>query len=160
MVWLFGGGWLSGNGNSDLYGPQLLLDHNVILVSGNYRLGVLGFLSTGTRDCPGNNGLKDQLMMLKWVKENIAVFGGDPNDVTIFGQSAGGGSVGLQMYSYLSKGELTLWMLYGLHVKDIKLCFSTSSLQVTSTKLYCNLGQILIYGQLEKNPLYLDAPKR
>lgn len=111
MVWFHGGGYLSGTGNSDLYGPERLLDHNIVLVSGNYRLGVLGFLSTGTKDCPGNNGLKDQVMILKWVEENIAAFGGNPNDVTIFGQSSGGASVGLHMFSHLSKGELLLYYL-------------------------------------------------
>ncbi|XP_037917727.1 esterase FE4-like [Hermetia illucens] len=104
MVWFHGGGWMTGNGNSALYGPQRLLDHDIILVTGNYRLGALGFLSTGTEDCPGNFGMKDQTMMLRWVKKNIEAFGGNPNDVTIFGESAGGGSVGYHIFSPLSKG--------------------------------------------------------
>ena len=69
------------------------------------RLGPLGFLSTEDTTCPGNNGLKDQTMAFRWVHENIAAFGGDPNRVTIFGESAGGSSVHYHMMSDLSKGE-------------------------------------------------------
>ena len=70
---------------------------DVILVTMQYRLGAIGFLSTGDKHARGNFGMKDQEMALKWVKENIAVFGGDPNKITIFGQSAGGASVQLHM---------------------------------------------------------------
>ena len=72
-----------------IYGPGYLLDHDIILVSGNYRLGTLGFLSTEDEHCPGNFGFKDQNMMLEWVQENIEKFGGDKDSVTIFGESAG-----------------------------------------------------------------------
>lgn len=67
-------------------------------------IGPLGFLSTGQEDCPGNNGLKDQVVVLKWIKENILAFGGDPDRVTIFGESAGGASVTYHMMSPSSKG--------------------------------------------------------
>lgn len=99
MVWFHGGGFQSGLAGDELYGPKYLLDKNVILVSGSYRLGILGFLSTETLDCPGNFGLKDQLEILRWVNKNIKSFGGDPNSVTIFGESAGGASVTYHMVS-------------------------------------------------------------
>ena len=63
-----------------------------------------GFLSTGDAVIPGNNGLKDQVMALRWVQQNIKQFGGDPGNVTIFGESAGGASVHLQLLSPMSKG--------------------------------------------------------
>ncbi|XP_043595454.1 venom carboxylesterase-6-like [Bombus pyrosoma] len=104
MIWLHGGGWVCGAGHSDYYHPKFLLDHDVILVTVNYRLGPIGFLSTEDLVCPGNNGLKDQTMSIRWVHENIAAFGGDPNRVTIFGESAGGVSAHYHMMSNSSKG--------------------------------------------------------
>ncbi|XP_055700201.1 juvenile hormone esterase-like [Phlebotomus papatasi] len=104
MVFFHGGGFQSGNGGKTLYGPDYLLDHDVILVTGNYRLGVFGFFSTNTPDCPGNFGLKDQVEILKWVQNNIETFGGDKNSVTIFGESAGGASVTFHTISPLSQG--------------------------------------------------------
>lgn len=88
-----------GSGNTFLYGPDYIVQEGVILVTFNYRLGPIGFLSVGG-DAPGNAGLKDQVLALKWVRDNIAAFGGNPNDVTIFGQSAGGASVHYLMVSF------------------------------------------------------------
>lgn len=108
MVNIHGGGFIAGSGGTSFYAPDYLLDHDIILVSGNYRLGTLGFLSTETLDCPGNFGLKDQSQILRWVQQNIAAFGGDPNSVTIFGNSAGGASVTYQLASSLSKGSIQI----------------------------------------------------
>lgn len=99
-----GGGFQFGNGNAFLYGPDYLIPENIILVTLNYRLGALGFLNSGTSDAPGNAGLKDQVLALKWVRDNIANFGGDPNEVTIGGQSAGSASVHLLLLSPLAQG--------------------------------------------------------
>ncbi|XP_014483778.1 PREDICTED: venom carboxylesterase-6-like isoform X2 [Dinoponera quadriceps] len=104
MIWFHGGGWFTGAGHSFFYGPKFLLDHDVVLVTGNYRLGSLGFLSTEDMECPGNVGMKDQVQIIRWVHENIVFFGGDPNRVTIFGESAGGASVHYHMISPLSQG--------------------------------------------------------
>ncbi|XP_050306615.1 venom carboxylesterase-6 [Anthonomus grandis grandis] len=104
MVFFHGGGWLCGGGNTIWYGPDFLIDRDVVLVVTNYRLGALGFLSTGDHVAPGNNGLKDQNLALKWVQTNIQYFGGDPKSVTIFGESAGGASVHYHMLSPMSKG--------------------------------------------------------
>ncbi|KDR12773.1 Esterase FE4 [Zootermopsis nevadensis] len=102
MVYIHGGGWVAGTGRN--YQPTYLLDRDVVLVTFNYRLGPLGFLSTGDSACPGNNGMKDQVAALRWVRDNIAAFGGNPSSVTIFGESAGGASVHYHMLSPASRG--------------------------------------------------------
>lgn len=99
MFFIHGGGFVAGSGSADLYAPDYLLDHDVVLVAGNYRLGALGFLSIGTSEMPGNYGLKDQLLLLQWLQDNIASFNGDPRQVTIFGESAGAASVGFHLIS-------------------------------------------------------------
>ncbi|KAB0794137.1 hypothetical protein PPYR_13757 [Photinus pyralis] len=104
MVFFHPGGYQSGSSCSEQFGPQYLLDQDLVLVVPNYRLATLGFLSTGDKEAPGNNGLKDQVQALKWVKENIASFGGDPESVTIVGSSVGAASVTLHLVSPLSKG--------------------------------------------------------
>ncbi|XP_063223164.1 pyrethroid hydrolase Ces2a-like [Bacillus rossius redtenbacheri] len=104
MVWIHGGAFVLGSGDSDMYGPDYLVAEDVVLVTINYRLGALGFLYLEGCDVTGNNGLRDQVMALKWVRDNIAQFGGDPGNVTIFGESAGGASVHLLMLSPLARG--------------------------------------------------------
>ncbi|XP_034249553.1 liver carboxylesterase 2-like isoform X2 [Thrips palmi] len=108
MVWIHGGGFHLGNGGPGLYGPDYLMDtedgDDVVLVTMNYRLGPLGFLSVPDGGAPGNAGLKDQNAALRWVRDNIAAFGGNPNRVTIFGESAGGTSVQMHLLSPMSRG--------------------------------------------------------
>ncbi|KAH9641207.1 hypothetical protein HF086_004594 [Spodoptera exigua] len=104
VVFIHGGAYIFGSGNTDLYRPDYLLANDVVVVTINYRLGVLGFLSLGNEDVPGNAALKDQVTALKWVQRNIKKFGGDPNSVTIVGDTAGGASVTLHMLSPMSKG--------------------------------------------------------
>nr|AAK09373.1 acetylcholinesterase precursor [Schizaphis graminum] len=104
MVWIFGGGFYSGSATLDIYDPKILVsEENVILVSMQYRVASLGFLYFDTEDVPGNAGLFDQLMALQWVHENIKLFGGNPNNVTLFGESAGAVSVSLHLLSPLSR---------------------------------------------------------
>jgi para-nitrobenzyl esterase len=99
MVWLHGGGFVEGSGSLPSFDGEGLARKGVVLVTLNYRLGVFGFLAHPelSRESPfhasGNYGMLDQLEALKWVKANIARFGGDPDNVTIFGQSAGASSV-------------------------------------------------------------------
>lgn len=103
MVWIHGGGFQYGSSN--IYrGGVLAAFNDVIIVTLNYRLGVLGFINAPGTDVKGNYGMLDQVLALKWVQNNIANFGGDPNKVTIFGESAGGVSVSLHLISPLSKG--------------------------------------------------------
>ncbi|XP_063223130.1 carboxylic ester hydrolase-like isoform X2 [Bacillus rossius redtenbacheri] len=104
MVWIHGGKFSMGSGNTNLFGPDFLVAEEVVLVTINYRLGALGFLYLEGCDVTGNNGLRDQVMALKWVRDNIAQFGGDPGNVTIFGESAGGASVHYLTLSPLASG--------------------------------------------------------
>ncbi|XP_048004505.1 esterase E4-like [Leguminivora glycinivorella] len=103
LVIVHGGGYQVGFGN--FMTPRgLMKSKKVIAVTFNYRLGVHGFLCLGTNDAPGNAGMKDQVALLRWVRKNIKQFGGNPDDVTITGSSAGGSSVDLLMLSDLAKG--------------------------------------------------------
>ena len=106
MVWFHGGALVWGSGSE--YPGNELTDHGVILVTVNYRLGPFGFFShpeLSMKDgSSGNQGFSDQIQSLKWVKENIKYFGGDPNNVTIFGESAGSWSVNVLQASPLAKG--------------------------------------------------------
>uniref|UniRef100_A0A1A9ZUL5 Carboxylic ester hydrolase n=1 Tax=Glossina pallidipes TaxID=7398 RepID=A0A1A9ZUL5_GLOPL len=106
LVWIYGGGFQMGEASRDLYSPDYIMMENVVLVVITYRLGALGFLCLDDPDCdvPGNAGLKDQLLALKWVKGNCHFFGGDVNNITVFGESAGGVSAHYMMLSEKAKG--------------------------------------------------------
>ncbi|XP_078524430.1 fatty acyl-CoA hydrolase precursor, medium chain-like [Lissotriton helveticus] len=103
MVWIHGGGLVHG-GASTFDGSALSAYENVVVVIIQYRLGTLGFFSTGNEHAHGNWGFLDQVAALQWVQENIEPFGGDPKSVTIFGESAGGFSVSAMILSPLTKG--------------------------------------------------------
>ena len=127
MVWIHGGGFFLGDGTPEFYGPGWLIDHGIVLVCINYRLGPLGFMNTGNDVIPANlvsqcsfysqfnkdinkdckflpQGLWDQRQALVWVQENISKFGGDPGNVTIFGESAGSMSCAYHILSPQSAG--------------------------------------------------------
>ncbi|CAH2042747.1 unnamed protein product, partial [Iphiclides podalirius] len=104
MVFIHGGGFYDGSSSRHLYGPQSLVTKGVILVTINYRLNIQGFACLGLREAPGNAGLKDQVAALKWVRRNIRAFGGDSDNVTIFGESAGAASVSFHVLSRMSRG--------------------------------------------------------
>ena len=109
MVWIYGGGFTIGSTSVSLYDGKNFAKKGVILVSIAYRLGAFGFmahpeLTSEQGGHSGNYGLLDQIAGLQWVKKNIAQFGGDPNRVTIFGESAGGISVSMLSASPLAKG--------------------------------------------------------
>lgn len=93
MVWIHGGGYATGAGDSDIYDPHaLVVEQRVIVVSVTYRLGMLGYFGNGN-PVPANLGLLDQLAAVRWVHENIEAFGGRADSVTLFGQSAGGDAI-------------------------------------------------------------------
>lgn len=106
MMYIHGGAFKGGSGDFLITGPEYLIQEGVILVTINYRLGPLGFLSLDMKEAPGNAGLQDHILALKWIQRNIDGFGGDPDRVTIFGQSAGAVSTDALMLSPAAKGLL------------------------------------------------------
>ncbi|XP_013194783.2 juvenile hormone esterase [Amyelois transitella] len=180
IFFIHAGGFYSMTGRSDLAGPHYLLDRDVVLVTINYRLATLGFLSTGDALAPGNNGMKDQVVALRWVQKNIRAFGGDPGLITITGCSAGSISVMLHMVSPMSKGlfhrgismsasptgkESSRYDMYDLAVKQAEIlnCPSNSSAAIISclrTKSFKELGDSLpkFFDQFGFDPVGLWMP--
>eukprot|EP00095_Tigriopus_kingsejongensis_P006002 maker-scaffold505_size153196-snap-gene-0.26 protein:Tk06002 transcript:maker-scaffold505_size153196-snap-gene-0.26-mRNA-1 annotation:"ace1 type acetylcholinesterase" len=104
LVWFYGGGYYSGSSTLDVYDMRVLAsEENIILVSFQYRVASLGFLFFDTEDVPGNAAMFDQIMAMQWIKDNIAHFGGNPDNITLFGESAGATSVSLHLLSPLSR---------------------------------------------------------
>lgn len=99
ILFLHGGGFQTGSGNSDFYSPEYLVQEDCIVVTCNYRQGPFGFLYLPGGGVHGNAGLLDQRMALQWINENISNFNGDPNNVTLFGQSAGATSSNIHLIS-------------------------------------------------------------
>lgn len=110
MVWIHGGGFTSGSGSAGWYNGRAFAERGVVLITINYRLGPFGFLAhplldqESGKNVSGNYGILDQIAALYWVQRNISAFGGDPDNVTIFGESAGGTSVYILCASPLAKG--------------------------------------------------------
>ncbi|EGF92983.1 para-nitrobenzyl esterase [Asticcacaulis biprosthecium C19] len=110
MVWIHGGAFTGGSGMQTSYDGANLAQHGAVVVSINYRLGIFGFFAhpelaaESPHQASGNQGIEDQIAALQWVRDNIAAFGGDPQRVTIMGNSAGGESVNLLMASPVAKG--------------------------------------------------------
>ena len=110
MVWIYGGGFTTGGTSEDRQDGQFLAHRGAVVVSMNYRLGIFGFMAhpeltvESPNHASGNYGLMDQAAAIAWVRRNAASFGGDPENITIFGESAGSSSVSAQMASPLAKG--------------------------------------------------------
>lgn len=110
MVWVYGGGFVDGTASLPIYDGQALAKRGVVMVSLNYRTGVFGFLAhralaaESPKRSAGNYGILDTIEALRWVKKNIAAFGGDPDRVTVFGESAGASMLDMVMLSPLSEG--------------------------------------------------------
>ena len=131
MFWIHGGGYVFGDGGSS-DGTFLAFAGDVIVVTINYRLGSLGFFSTGDDVATGNQGLKDQRLAMQWVHDNIRDFGGDPDYVTIFGESAGSWSVAQHLINAKNKGLFRRAILQsGTNGCDVGICPNSRSHAVT-----------------------------
>ncbi|KAK8756926.1 acetylcholinesterase-like [Amblyomma americanum] len=152
LVWIHGGGFNFGSATQANYsGATISAMADLLVVSMNYRLGILGFMSADSPEAPGNVGLLDQLMALQWVQRNIAFFGGDPQRVTLFGESAGAASAHAHVLSPMSEGlfrravlmsgsmsSIDIWdmvhesMAKGSKVADIVGCSKGGSIDLSS----------------------------
>ena len=102
ILWIYGGGFWSGTTTLELYDLRAMAaEENIIMVGIQYRVASLAFLYFDTEDVPGNAGMFDQLMAIQWVKDNIARFGGNPENITLMGESVGAASVSLHLLSPL-----------------------------------------------------------
>ncbi|XP_068627126.1 juvenile hormone esterase-like [Battus philenor] len=138
MVFLHGGGFGVGSGSSTFYGPQYLISHEVIVVTLNYRLNAYGFLNLGIKEAPGNAGLKDIRAALRWIRDNISNFFGDPDNVTVFGEGSGGLAA-----IYLTMSESTKGLFHRI-ISESGAPFSPQSFDTnpmnTAIKIGKNLG--------------------
>ncbi|CAG2168169.1 unnamed protein product [Oppiella nova] len=147
MFWIHGGSLTSGSIFMTPYNASVLATNDVVLVSTNYRLGPFGFLYGGREDAPGNVGFYDQLLALKWVRDNIHLLGGDRDHITVFGQSAGSWSVSALIISPLSKGLFKRAIMEsGAHLynKDrdvISKQEALASAQKLAEQLKCNTSE-------------------
>ncbi|CAL4236315.1 unnamed protein product, partial [Meganyctiphanes norvegica] len=104
LVWLYGGGFMAGTISLEIYDADIMAAaNNVVVASMNYRVGSFGYLYLKELDILGNQGLYDQALAMKWIQDNAIAFGGNPNHITLFGESAGGGSVTAHLLSPISR---------------------------------------------------------
>ncbi|XP_065217534.1 juvenile hormone esterase-like [Planococcus citri] len=143
MVAIHGGGYRYGYGIG--YHPSFLMDSDIILVTLNFRMGALGFFGLNNDQISGNFGMKDQVLALQWVRENIAKFGGDPNKVTLMGESTGAACVHLHMFSPLSKG------LFHRAIMQSGTAFSTWSHFATGNGELMSRAFLIITGCQREN---------
>jgi len=155
MVWFHGGGFTSGSGSYTIYdGANMARKHDVVTVTVNHRLNSFGFLYLadlgGEKFAKASNaGILDAVAALQWVRDNIANFGGDPNNVTIFGQSGGGGKVSTLLAMPDAKGLFHRAIIQsGANIKGISRADATKSVQTLMTKL--GVTQV---EQLQKVPM-------
>ncbi|CAF1008313.1 unnamed protein product [Adineta steineri] len=162
MVWIYGGGFASGSSTLRVYDGSILSStQNVIVVSIEYRVDSLGFLYLGTSDAPGNQGLFDQLLAMEWIHKNIKNFGGDPQRITLFGESAGGVSVGLHLLSPKSRPYFTNAILQSSG-PSAKWAVLTPQVSKYRTEKFLNTFTRYIMNRYEAGPNdteYASIPK-
>ncbi|XP_004383540.1 neuroligin-1 isoform X2 [Trichechus manatus latirostris] len=154
MVYIHGGSYMEGTGN--LYDGSVLASYgNVIVITVNYRLGVLGFLSTGDQAAKGNYGLLDLIQALRWTSENIGFFGGDPLRITVFGSGAGGSCVNLLTLSHYSEGLFQRAIAQsGTALSSWAVSFQPAKYaRMLATKVGCNVSDTVeLVECLQKKP--------
>ncbi|MEO7586959.1 MAG: carboxylesterase family protein, partial [Arachnia sp.] len=144
MVWIHGGSYETGGGDETYSDPALLVEEQrVIVVAVTYRLGPLGFL--GGDDRPANLGLLDQVEALRWVRRNIAAFGGDPDTITAFGQSAGADAVAHLM---IADGAAGLFRRAILQSPPLGITLGRAAMAATMDRRFRELPEVLTDGTM------------
>ena len=155
MVWLHGGGFTVGAGSDPIYDGRALVDRGIVLVTINYRLGPFGFLyvpdfASAPDDPCANFGLLDQIAALKWVRSEIAAFGGDPGNVTVFGESAGAMSIGALLSSPLAAGLFEKAILQSGAAHQV---LSTDTATTNAAAFAEALGSSTLDGSIRSRPV-------
>ncbi|XP_068985409.1 carboxylic ester hydrolase-like isoform X3 [Bombus flavifrons] len=145
MVYVHGGMYATNGGNDRQVPPEYMMDQDVIVVSIQYRLNILGFFATATKHNPGNNGLKDIVMALRWVQENIRCFNGDPNIVTLWGHSAGASAVHLLAVTNKTEG------LFNRYIVQSGVATSPTALLPAHWIRIYSLGSAMLVGCLPQS---------
>jgi para-nitrobenzyl esterase len=177
LVWIHGGGYINYSANSDMYdGARLAKKGDAVVVSMNHRLNLFGFLYLGGFDPAyadsGNVGMLDLVLALEWVRDNIAAFGGDPGNVTIFGQSGGGAKSAVLMAMPKARGLFhKVWTMSGQQVTNRRSAPASSAPCRTRQSSTCSAlrDPVLPFGgvsfapvlderNLLRHPFYPDAP--
>lgn len=148
MVFIHGGGFFQGSASPLIYGPRYIVSKEVILVTLNYRLNIQGFLCLGIKEAPGNAASKDQVAALRWVQQNIRAFNGDPDSVTIFGESAGAASVSYLVLSPMAKG------LFHRAITQSGSALSPWAYQFNPVYLASLLARTMLYETQDPHELY------
>ncbi|XP_075989837.1 neuroligin-4, X-linked-like [Anticarsia gemmatalis] len=155
ITFIHGGDFGIGSSSPHFYGPHFLLSQGVIVVSVNYRLNALGFLNLGVKEAPGNAGLKDIRAALRWIKENIDKFGGDAENVTVFGHGSGGTAAILLTMSESCQG------LFKRIICDSGTLFSSKSFDANPIATASQVAKSLGVNTLDTEELlniYTDVP--
>lgn len=164
LIYFNGGGWMAGSGSEPRYAGDSLAHHGIIAITASYREGIFGFLAHPdlTAESPnhssGNYGILDQVAAIQWVKDNIAAFGGDPDKITIAGESAGSFSVSMLMASPLSRGNIAgVIGSSGAQIKP-RVAAPLSEVEQKGAELIAGLGTIAELRALSADSLQALLP--
>ncbi len=144
MVWIHGGSLMAGAGSMDIYSGHRLAKREAVIVTLNYRLGVLGFLAGDELFdgdfCSGNRGLQDLVAALQWLQDNVSSFGGNPTNITLFGESAGANCIMAMMASPVAKGHFQRAICQSGSVQDAPIADHTKLARIALHKLSVSPG--------------------
>ncbi|XP_065202740.1 esterase E4-like [Planococcus citri] len=141
IVHIHSGGFFHGTPNENYFGStEFIMHHDIVYVGMAYRLHVLGFANLGIKECSGNQGIKDIILSLRWIKDNIKSFGGDPENVTLLGSSSGGGVIHALMLSPVTKGLFQKAVIMGSYLFNPTYPFLKDTNEELIFELACSLG--------------------